>query len=152
MAAPLSKNYEVTTVRAAANLVAATPSTTSYVKCRGAKAVHFVVYSTTAAENSAFTEPDLSVRVDTTQGEAATITAPATGAGAYGVVAPNAAACVTAGDNGYCLSVYPDQPGTEVAAANLDFRIMGVDEIALVLGPHATEDIGNVVVKAIVEF
>jgi len=126
-------------VFSSATLVAATPQTTSYV--------HFIVRSTTAGETDAFTEPDLSVKVAADAGAALAVTSPAA-SNAGGVLTANAAACVTAANQGYVLTVYPEGVGTEAGYPNS--QRFGCDSIALILGPHATNDISTVVVDAVV--
>lgn len=134
-------------VFSSATLVAATPQTTSYVDVRGARAVHFIVRSTTAGETDAFTEPDLSVKVAADAGAALSVTSPGA-SNAAGVLTANAAACVTAANQGYVLTVYPEGVGTEAGYPNS--QRFGCDSIALILGPHATNDISTVVVDAVV--
>lgn len=142
-------NVEVLRTLASTTLVAATPQTSSFVNCRGAKSVTFIVRSTTAGETDAFTAPSLSIKAASDQGAAGTLTAAnAAASNAYGIIAPNGAACVTAGNVGFAWTVYPQ--GIAAATYPMTNARLAIDSIAITLGPHATNDISTVVVDTIV--
>lgn len=141
-------NIEVTRVLASATVVGGAATDSSLVDCQGAKAVHFVVRSTTAGETDAFTEPDIIGKVATDAGATNVVTSPAS-SNALGVLTVNASACVTAGNQGYVLTVLPDMPGTDAGATN-PRAVFGCAQIGIRINPHATNDISTVVADAIV--
>jgi len=148
MAAPNGLNLQIVRVLDSATVVAATAKDSSMVDVRGAKAVYFLVRSTTAGETDAFTVPGLIGQVSTDAG-ATLVVADPSASNALGVLSVNRAACVTAGNQGFILAVLPalasatNAPdGGRFACATLGIRI----------GAHATNDISTVVADAYVVY
>lgn len=140
-------NIEVTRVLSSSTVVAATPSDSALVDVKGAKAVYFAVRSTTAGEADAFTEPDIIGKVAADAGATNVVASPAS-SNALGILTANAAACVTAANQGYVLAVYPDGLGTDVGSPGE--QRFACEQLGIRINAHATNDISTVVADAIV--
>lgn len=148
MAAPNGLNIQKVRVLDSATVVAATNKDSSMVDVLGAKAVYFIVRSTTAGETDAFTVPGL---IGTVSGDAGAtlVVADPSASNALGVMSANRAACVTAGNQGFILAVFPEGIGTDAGATPEGGRF-ACSTLGIRIGAHATNDISTVVADALV--
>lgn len=146
MAAPNQMNVQVVRVLDSATVVAATPKLSSAVDVRGARAVYFIVRSTTVGETDAFTVPGLFGQVATDSGANISVADPS-GSNALGVLSVNRAACVTAGNQGYILAVLPALASATNAPDGARFAC---STLGISIGAHATNDISTVVADALI--
>ncbi len=139
----------VTRVMDSTAVTDASNSTTTFVECRGAKSVAFVIRASNAEDSDTLVTPTLTGKVASDADDITAVALSLTATNKLGLIAGTLPAATIVGSQGTIVTLFPEGLGTEVSGNVVGSRI-ACYSVGLVLNASAGLTVSGVVVDAIV--